>query len=121
MAVPALFSQTAQALDPNLRNARTIMDAIKARVPVLSQSVPVRRNVWGDAVTNGDAIGPDIISPFYSTQMSRDPVNVEIARLRAPLSMPQRSITVEGQKVPLDAKQYDELVQLSGRPAKQYL
>jgi hypothetical protein len=53
--------------------------------------------------------------------MSRDPVNLEIGRLRAPLSMPQRSITVDGQKVPLDPQQYDELVQLSGQPAKKAL
>ena len=119
--VPALVAQSAQAIDPNLRDARTIVDAIKARVPILSQSVPVRRNVWGDPVSNGDAIGPDIVSPFYATAISNDPVNVEIARLRAPLAMPQRSITVEGKRVPLDAKQYDEFVQLSGKPAKQYL
>jgi hypothetical protein len=121
MAVPALFSQTAQALDPNLRNARTIMDAIKARVPVLSQSVPVRRNVWGDPVSNGDAIGPDILSAFYATSISSDPLNQEIARLRAPLTLPQRAVTIGGQRVPLDANQYDELVQLSGKPAHQYL
>jgi hypothetical protein len=33
------------------------MDAIKARVPILPQSVPVRRNVWRDPVSSGDALG----------------------------------------------------------------
>jgi hypothetical protein len=121
MAVPALSSQTAQALDPNLRDARSIMDAIKARVPVLSQSVPVRRNVWGEPVDNGDAVGPDILSPFYASKVNLAPLNQEIARLRAPLSMPKRFLTIEGKRVDLDAKQHDELVQLSGVPAKQYL
>jgi hypothetical protein len=40
MAVPALLSQTAQAIDPNMRDARTIMDAIKARVPVAGCPLP---------------------------------------------------------------------------------
>jgi hypothetical protein len=121
MAVPAIASQTAQALDPHLRDARSIVDAIKGRVPVLSESVPVRRNVWGEPVSAGDAVGPNIISPFYATEASKDPVNIEVARLRVPLSLPQRQLTIKGQRVALDAKQYDELTQLSGQPAKQYL
>jgi hypothetical protein len=120
-AVPAIASQSAQALDPHLRDARTVMDAIKRRVPVLSQSVPVRRNVWGEPVSSGDAVGPDILSPFYASMASNDPFRKEIARLRAPLAMPRRYLTIEGRRVNLGAKQYDELVQLTGQPAKQYL
>lgn len=120
-AVPAAASQTAQALDPHLRDARTIMDAIKRRVPVLSQGVPVRRNVWGEPVSSGDAIGPDVLSPFYATTASNEPFRQEIARLRAPISMPRRYLTIEGRRVDLTPEQYDKLVQLSGAPAKQYL
>jgi hypothetical protein len=121
MAVPALVSQTAQTMDPDLRDARSIMDAIKTRVPVLSRSVPVRRNVWGEPVEAGDAIGPDILSPFYGTRIKTAPVNQEIARLRVPLSMPQRHITIEGRRVDLTQQQYDDYLQLAGQPAKQYL
>ncbi len=35
--------------------------------------------------------------------------------------MPQRSITVNSQSVDLTAEQYDEFVQLTGKPAKLYL
>ncbi len=38
-----------------------------------------------------------------------------------PLSMPQRFARIDGQRVDLTPEQYDELVQLSGRPAKAYL
>jgi len=38
-----------------------------------------------------------------------------------PISIPQRHLTIEGKRLDLDAQQYDELVQLSGKPAKQYL
>lgn len=121
MAVPAIASQTAQTLDPNLHDARTIMDAIKARIPVVSKSVPVRRNVWGDPIKAGDSVGPNIVSPFYASAVSKDPLNREIARLQAPLSMPQRSVMVAGKRVPLTPSQYDEYVQLSGKAAKSYL
>ena len=121
MAVPALLNQTAQATDPNLRDARTIMDAIKARVPVLSQSVPARLNVWGEPIANGDAVGPDIVSPFYASRASNDPVKQEMARIRAPLSMPQRSLTVNGKKVELTPEQFADYVHLSGSAAKTWL
>jgi hypothetical protein len=118
MAVPALVSQTAQATDPYLRDARTIMDAIKARVPVVSRAVPVRRNVWGDPISSGGAVGPKLISPFYASTISNDPVNREVARLQVQLSMPQRYVTVAGKHVQLNPQQYDELIQLAGKPAK---
>lgn len=121
LAVPAISSQTAQALDPHLRDARTVMDAIKARVPVLSQSVPVRRNVWGEPAEKGDAIGPDVVSPFFATQAKSDPLSREIARLRAPLPRTPRAINVDGTRTNLTAKQYDAYVQLAGQPAKRYL
>jgi hypothetical protein len=35
--------------------------------------------------------------------------------------MPQRFLRIDGKRVDLTAEQYDELVQLSGQPAKKYL
>jgi hypothetical protein len=119
--VPAVAAQAAQAIDPHLRDARTILDAVKARVPVISESVPVRRNVWGEPIERGNSVGPDLLSPIYAKQVSADPVRREIGRLRVLLSMPQRFLRIEGQRVDLTPEQYDELVQLSGQPAKKYL
>jgi len=121
MAVPAIASQAAQAADPHMRDARTIVDAIRARVPVLSEGVPVRRNVWGDPVERGESVGPDFLSPIYSTRVKPDALSQEVARLRVPLTLPKRHLIVGGKKIDLDAKEYGELVQLSGRPARTYL
>jgi hypothetical protein len=120
-AVPAIAAQSAQAIDPHMRDAQTIVDAIKARVPVLSQSLAVKRNIWGEAIERGDSLGPDILSPIYATQMSTDPVNRDVARLRVPLSPPKRFMKIGGQRVDLTPEQYGELQQLTGQPAKQYL
>lgn len=120
-AVPNLLNQSAQALDPHIRDVRTWTDAIRARVPVLSQSLPVRRDVWGEPVERGNALGPDVVSPIFRSAASHDPVRQEIARLRVPLTMPKRYMKIEGKRVDLTPEQFDELVQLSGQPAKKYL
>lgn len=119
-AVPSVVNQAAQATDPYMRSARSIVDAIKARVPVLSESVPVRRDVWGEPVKRGESLGPDMASPIFTTPVSDDPVRQEIARLGVPLSQPPRYLKVRGKRFDLTPQQYDELVQLSGKPAKQY-
>jgi len=116
-AVPSILNQTAQAIDPNLRDARTLMDAIKARTPGLSSSVMPRRDMWGEAITRGDSVGPDIVSPLYSTKETTDPLRAEIGRLRVPVSMPQRDVMVAGERVPLNALQYDDYQRLAGSAA----
>ena len=120
-AVPSILNQTAQAIDPNLRDARTLMDAIKARSPGLSQSVMPRRDMWGEAITRGDSVGPDFVSPLYATNVTNDPLRAEVARLRVPVSMPQRDVMVNGERVPLNAQQYDEYQRVSGAAAGQAL
>jgi hypothetical protein len=111
----------AGSMDPYLRETRSIVDAIKNRVPVLAEGLPVRRNIWGDPVKRGDAFGPDYISPVYASQEEGSPFLLEVARLRAPLSLPSRSLRIEGKTHTLTAEQYDAYVQLSGQPARLYL
>jgi hypothetical protein len=117
MAVPSISNQVASASDPYLRDARTLVDTIKARVPVASKSLPARLNVWGEPIERGDAIGPDAISPVWSSRESDSPLLREVGRLRAPLSMPQRRLG----EVQLTPQQYAEYVEMSGKPARQYL
>lgn len=69
----------------------------------------------------GDAVGPDLLSPIYGTHMDRSPVSQEVALLRVPLTMSKRKVTIGGEKVDLNAEQYDTLAQLSGKPAHTYL
>jgi hypothetical protein len=121
LAVPAISAHAAGSLDPNLREVRTMLDSIKNRVPVLSQGLPVRRNVWGDPVKRGDAIGPDYISPIYASETDPSPLLREVARLRAPLAMPSRAWRSNGVRLRLTSEQYDTYVQLAGKPARQYL
>ena len=44
-----------------------------------------------------------------------------VAALRAPISMPSRTLRIDGKTVQLTPEQYNAYVQLAGRPARQYL
>jgi hypothetical protein len=125
--VPAGVAHAAGATDPHLREVRTVLDGIKNRMPGLSHDLTARRNVWGDEVKRGSGAGQgaagsayNFISPVYTSSISRDPVLKEMARLRVPLSMPQRSLTIDGVKHRLTPEQYSYYVQLSGKPAKAF-
>src|SRR3546814_1062097 len=91
MAVPAMVSQMASATDPNLREARNILDTIKSRVPGLSDELPERLNLWGQPLARGKSFGPDLVSPVWVSTERNDPLMSEVARLRLGLSKPQRS------------------------------
>jgi hypothetical protein len=73
--VPALSAQTARTIDPTLREAETALDAVRARVPGFSQSLPPRRDVWGQPVTREGGMGPDIVSPVWVSTRNHDSVN----------------------------------------------
>jgi len=128
LAVPAIVAHAASATDDNLREVRTMLDAIKSRVPGLSQNLQERLNVWGEPIKRGSGAGQgplgsafSFVSPVYTSSMTKDPVLLEAGRLKAPISMPQRSITIDGQRKQLTPEQFHLYVQLSGRPAKKYL
>src|SRR3546814_1747271 len=117
MAVPAMVSQMASATDPNLREARNILDTIKSRVPGLSDELPERLNLWGQPLARGKSFGPDLVSPVWVSTERNDPLMSEVARLRLGLSKPQR--TIGG--VELAPEQYARYVYLAGAPAKAYI
>ncbi|RYM14840.1 thermonuclease family protein [Sphingobium cupriresistens] len=75
LAVPASVAQVARTMDPTLREADTIMDAVRRRVPGLSKSLPEQRDVWGQPITSEGGIGPDIVSPVWTSTRRNDPVN----------------------------------------------
>ncbi len=116
--VPAssLVSQVNRAVfDPTLREVRTMLDAVRAKIPGLSDDLPPRRNLFGEPIILGGGFGPDAISPIYTSERKVDePVSLEIARLGAPIGMPDRSI--EG--VELNPHEYDRFVVLAGNEIK---
>lgn len=116
-AVPALVNQTNQAIDPTMREARTMIDAIKARIPGLSQTLMPKRDVWGEPIVREGGLGPDFMSPFNTRSIKSDPVNKALLDAGFFPSKVQRKIS----GVELSDKQYDDYARISGRMTKQRL
>lgn len=111
------MAQMARASDPYSRQARTVMDAIKQKIPGLSEQLLPRRDVWGEPMANKDALGAAGLTAIYEQQMSHDPVNRALLNLGiAPSNIP-RSI----RNVDLDEQQYDDFARIAGRMTKMRL
>ena len=121
--VPTILAQTAQNVDPILRETRTALDRVKSRIPGYSQSLAPRRNLWGEMIVLEGGLGPDFISPIYSSYSKEDPVSDELERLNVEQrmkyypSLPQR--TIDGEKIPPEL--YSKFVARAGQLAHRQL
>lgn len=79
--VPNALRQTASTIDPVKREARTLMDEVLKRVPGFSDQVKASRDIFGEVVEYGGGLGPDLMSPIYTSNASGDPVRAAIAEL----------------------------------------
>lgn len=81
---PTIFKQAASLVpgleDPYMRETRSMMDAVQNRIPGYSQSLPPKRNIFGEPVTARQALGPDTLSPFYYSKQKDDKASNELAR-----------------------------------------
>jgi hypothetical protein len=102
----ALTGMVTDYTDPYLRDARTILDKVKSRIPGLSQQVMPVRDMYGQAVKKADQVAGFMAqSPSTGT-----PIDAELARLGAKTPVIPRAI----QGIDLTPEQHDVLQQLSG-------
>jgi hypothetical protein len=112
--VPAISAQTAQAIDPIVREARTVVDGLKARIPGLSQALMPKRDVWGEPIVREGGLGPDIASPIAESRLKNDPVNKALIAANYFPGKVDRKI----RGVELTDQQYDDYARIAGRTAK---
>ena len=75
--VPRVIAQGERMMDPTVRDARTIVESIQSQIPGLSKSLPPRRNIWGQAVIQDGAFGPDVMSPVYTNTVGPNTASIE--------------------------------------------
>ena len=102
------MSQIARQVDPYSRQARTTMDAIKAKIPWESETLFPRRDIWGEPIPNRDW------GLVYSEQVSKDPLDKELLDLGVYPATPQRKI----RGIELTDQQYDDYSRIAGRLAR---
>jgi hypothetical protein len=111
------LQQMARAQDPYMRQTRTLLDAIKAKIPGLSETLMPRRDIWGQPMPNNTALINRALTAIYEQQVSTDPVNLAMLNLGIAGTLPQRSI----RNVPLTEQQYDDFARIAGRMTKMRL
>jgi len=85
--VPNIVADVAKAVDPTIRSAEGPMDAIKARIPGMSQDLPAARNWAGQERVREQGPVEQMISPFQTTTEKQDKAIREVARLNYSMPM----------------------------------
>jgi len=121
--VPAGVAAADRLQDPYQRQVYSIMDAMKARTPGLSESLPPRRDVWGEPIPHDSGMGKayDLLSPFPTRNPVDSPIDKEIVRLGANVNMPAAKVSF-GQGATVDLRKdpaiYSRYVELAGNAYK---
>lgn len=77
--VPAIVAQPTAMADPVVRQVDSMLDAIKARIPVARQTLLPKRDVFGEPIQSKDRMLD--VSPITTTTESTDKVRTEAGRL----------------------------------------
>lgn len=105
-------------LDPDIRETRSMWDAIRARTPFLGDSVDRVRDALGDPIKGSETAGSLFLS-FNSRRMSTDPVKRELADRLISVGSPRRTLPggIDLKKITLRNGQsaYDRLQELTGQ------
>lgn len=106
--VPASVANIERFLSPEMSATYGFLDRVKSRIPGYSDDLPPRRNIFGEPIVLEGGIGPDIMSPIYTSTAKDDPIADEMVRQQVAVGMPRRQI----QGIELDAQQYDRYILL---------
>lgn len=116
LASPPLLNGVAHVEDPVLRQAHTMLDAIKARIPGQSQTLEPKLDLWGNPIMRQGSASSGTVqlsSPIKATMVGNDPVGKEMLRLGVNVDPPGGTL----QGVKLTDAQYNQYVKMAGQPA----
>jgi hypothetical protein len=111
LLVPNLVAGTARTLDPVQRDTETIGDELKARIPGMRDELLPRRDIWGNKIRNEGGLGPDFLSPVWTSKALNDPVNKALLQLDYAPGYPSRKVGGEQ----LSRADYDRYSETAGK------
>jgi hypothetical protein len=88
--VPQASAAIARSLDPYQRAVYSMLDEFKSKMPGLSQTLPPRRDLWGDPISSGHDAFTRLASPVQFQKETHTPIDDEIQRLGANITPPER-------------------------------
>lgn len=111
--------------DEYVRETSGVFDALRNTIPVLSESLPPARDLWGQERTYQTGLGTayDAVVPVRTRGLGSNTIDLEILDQGITVSMPARSMTFDGERVSLRNRLdiYSDYVALSGQPAFEQL
>lgn len=124
--VPSGVAAAARLTDPTMRAADDIVDSLRRRIPALSNGLPPMRDLWGREKSYRSPMGAiyDAFMPVYVRREDKEPVDLELKRLKWFPEMPDRRQSFRGEfnaqetDIELDSAQYSRFMQLYGNEAK---
>jgi len=120
--VPAGVAAANRIDDPYVREVNSMIDAMRSRTPGLSDKLPPKRDLWGEPVKYGTGMGSavDLFSPVQSANPTPEPIDQEILRLGAHVTMPAKKTNFDGVTVDLSQypAAYSRYLELAGNELK---
>ncbi len=116
--VPNWMAEANRVMDPIVRDASTMTNALNRKVLFQSEGVPAIRDRFGrtSTVQSGLGAGYDAVSPFYSKKVDVSPWEQEEKRQGFFVSPPQSYMTVDKVKVKLDNPEiYHKMKEIRGQ------
>lgn len=111
--VPTGSAQIARTMDPTMRETPDIGTYMSSRMPGQSDDLLPKRDVWGQPIVSEGGVGPDILSPIWTSTDRKDPITQEALRVGATISPPNK-----GDMTP---EQYDRLQPVVGSLARKWI
>jgi len=115
--VPNVLAQHARREDPYMRETRTVIDAMKARIPGVSESLAPKIDIWGEPMPNQEALGGKGVTGIYVKKMNDDPVNKAMLALGVTPGAVEKKI----RGFELSPEQYEFYARTAGRMTKMRL
>ena len=107
--VPAIIGRTTKSIDPTQRVPDGVVEALKSRMPFMSESLPAKRDVFGHPMeVPGGRF--NIIDPFQSTKASDNPLYPEARRIGVFINHPSNTVS----KTKLTNREYGALQAVRG-------
>lgn len=101
------LSQVARQIDPDYREAHTIFEAARSKIPFASEGLEPKRDVFGEPIPTGGSV----------QNYENDPVAQRMDALNMGVGKLNKKIL----GVPLNEQQYDDFSRIAGRMAKMRL
>lgn len=106
-----------QVAEPFYEGFYRLVNRIRSRIPGLSDDLPARHNLWGEEIILEGGLGPDIISPIYTSTEVDSPIDDIIDDNDIEAKMPEDNY----KGVKLTPSEYQEWIVRAGKPAKKFL